>query len=82
MYNADYLFQCPEGKTRKCNNCGSEDHIAKECDQPRNPETVKCNNCEKMGHFSRECPDPKDWSKVKCSNCEEMGHTYKVSYLR
>lgn len=52
--------------------------MAKECDQPRNPDMVLCRNCEKTGHFSRDCPEPKDWSKVKCSNCGEMGHTIKV----
>lgn len=56
------------------------DHVAKECDQPRNPDTVLCRNCEKLGHFSKDCTEPKDWSKVKCSNCSEMGHTYVVSF--
>jgi len=32
---------CPEPKKgRDCRNCGSTEHIAKECDQPRNPATV------------------------------------------
>lgn len=53
--------------------------MAKECDQPRNPDTVVCRNCEKMGHFSRDCTEPKDWSKHKCSNCGELGHGPKVS---
>jgi hypothetical protein len=69
--------QCPEktegggGGPRACRNCGSEDHIAKECDQPRNPATITCRNCEQMGHMSRECPEPRDYSKVQCSNCQE-----------
>jgi hypothetical protein len=54
--------------------------MVKECDQPRNPESVKCRNCEKTGHFSRDCPEPKDWSKVQCSNCSEFGHTIKVDF--
>lgn len=77
-----FFEQCPNVEARPprtCRNCGSEDHIAKECDQPRNPDMVTCRNCEKLGHFSRDCPEPKDWSKVKCSNCGEMGHTIKVS---
>lgn len=52
--------------------------MAKECDQPRNPDLVTCRNCEKQGHFSRDCPEPKDWSKVQCQNCQEFGHTAKV----
>lgn len=75
-------LQCPNVEARPprtCRNCGSEDHIAKECDQPRNPDMVKCRNCEKLGHFSRDCPEPKDWSKVQCQNCQEFGHTIKVS---
>lgn len=55
--------------------------MAKECDQPRNPDMVVCRNCEKMGHFSRDCPEPKNWEKHKCSNCGEMGHGPKVSAL-
>jgi hypothetical protein len=58
--------------------------MAKDCDQPKNPDKALCRNCEKTGHFSRDCPEPKDWSKVKCNNCNEMGHTIKVcliSYL-
>ena len=72
-------LQCPNVEARTCRNCGSKDHIAKECDQPRNPDMVKCRNCEKLGHFSRDCPEPKDWSKVQCQNCQEFGHTIKVS---
>lgn len=51
--------------------------MAKECDQPRNPDNVTCRNCENQGHFSRDCPEPKDWSKVQCQNCQEFGHTIK-----
>lgn len=80
--NIDFcILQCPNVEARTCRNCGSKDHIAKECDQPRNPDLVTCRNCEKLGHFSRDCPEPKDWSKVKCSNCGEMGHTIKVRTL-
>jgi len=45
--------------------------MAKECEKPRNMDTVTCRNCEKTGHFSKECPLPRDYSKVKCSNCNE-----------
>ncbi len=53
--------------------------MAKECDQPPNPDLVTCRNCEKQGHFARDCLEPKDWSKVQCQNCQEFGHTIKVS---
>ena len=45
--------------------------MAKECDKPRNPETVKCKNCDEMGHFSRDCTKPRDYSRIKCSNCDQ-----------
>jgi Zinc knuckle len=32
---------CPHLEKRMCHNCGSEDHTAKECDQPRNPATIQ-----------------------------------------
>lgn len=61
-----------------CRNCSSEDHMAKECDQPRNPGDVFCRNCSEQGHFSRDCLEPKDWSKVQCQRCQEFGHGIKV----
>jgi len=62
---------CPTGGSKGCRNCGEEGHMAKECEKPRNMDTVTCRNCEKTGHFSKECPLPRDYSKVKCSNCNE-----------
>lgn len=50
---------CPQGGGRACRNCGQEGHIAKDCDQPRNMDSVTCRNCEKTGHFSKECPEPR-----------------------
>jgi hypothetical protein len=68
-----FAKDCPNQpeRPRGCRNCGEEGHLAKDCERPRNPDTVTCRNCEQMGHFSRDCPQPKDWSKVKCSNCGE-----------
>lgn len=37
------------------NKCRSEDHIARDCDQPRNLSTVTCRNCEKSKCDS--CPE-------------------------
>jgi hypothetical protein len=73
--------QCPNVAARTCRNCDSTEHMAKDCDQPKNPDKALCRNCEKMGHFSRDCPEPRDYSKVKCNNCQEMGHTVKVSLI-
>lgn len=53
--------------------------MAKDCDQPRNPEKTQCRNCDELGHFSKDCPKPRDYSRVKCSNCGQMGHTIRVS---
>ncbi|OJD23040.1 hypothetical protein ACJ73_05609 [Blastomyces percursus] len=57
--------------------CREEGHISKECDKPRNPDTITCRNCEEVGHSSRDCTKKKDWSKVQCNNCKEMGHTIR-----
>ncbi|KAL5332417.1 hypothetical protein BJX70DRAFT_134206 [Aspergillus crustosus] len=73
-----FAKDCPQaGAPRTCRNCGSEDHIAKECDKPRDLSTVTCRNCDEIGHFSRDCTKKKDWSRVQCSNCQEMGHTIR-----
>ncbi|KAL2386934.1 hypothetical protein RJZ90_000240 [Blastomyces dermatitidis] len=72
-----FAKDCPQGGSRACRNCGEEGHISKECDKPRNPDTVTCRNCEEVGHFSRDCTKKKDWSKVQCNNCKEMGHTIR-----
>ncbi|PGH09102.1 hypothetical protein GX51_00856 [Blastomyces parvus] len=72
-----FAKDCPQGDSRACRNCGLEDHTAKDCDKPRNPDTVTCRNCEEVGHFSRDCTKKKDWSKVQCNNCKEMGHTIR-----
>lgn len=50
---------CPNstgGGGGACHNCGSEDHMAKECDQPRK---MTCRNCNEEGHMSKDCDKPK-----------------------
>lgn len=49
----------------------SEEHMARDCDQPRDVSTVTCRNCDESGHFSQDCPKPRDYSRVKCNNCGE-----------
>ncbi|PKX92483.1 uncharacterized protein P174DRAFT_442321, partial [Aspergillus novofumigatus IBT 16806] len=73
-----FAKDCPQAPApRTCRNCGSEDHMARDCDKPRDVSTVTCRNCDEVGHFSRDCPQKKEWSKVKCNNCGEMGHIVK-----
>lgn len=64
---------CPQGGGgRACHNCGQEGHMSKECEQPRNMDTVTCRNCEKTGHMSRDCPEPKDcrFLMPRCDVCK------------
>lgn len=49
----------------------SEDHMARDCDRPRDVSTMTCRNCDEVGHFSTDCPKPRDYSRVKCNNCGE-----------
>ncbi|KAJ6135334.1 zinc knuckle transcription factor [Penicillium capsulatum] len=73
-----FAKDCPnESVIRTCRNCGSEDHMARDCDQPRDESTMTCRNCDQVGHVSRDCPEPKNWSRVKCNRCGEMGHTIR-----
>ena len=55
----------------------SENHIARDCDQPRDMSTVTCRNCDEVDYFSRDCTKNKNLSKVQCNNCREMGHTVR-----
>ena len=48
---------------KTCRNCGSCDHLVKDCSSTR------CFNCEKPGHRSEKCPeDP------KCTCCKSEDH--------
>ena len=48
---------------KTCRNCGSEDHIAKECSSTR------CFNCKEPGHTKFQCPEP-----TLCSVCMQGDH--------
>ena len=48
---------------KTCRNCGSPDHLVKEC------QSVRCFNCECPGHRAELCTQPK-----RCTICREDGH--------
>ena len=48
---------------KTCRNCGSPDHLVKDCDSTR------CFNCEKPGHRVEQCDEPR-----KCTICLSEDH--------
>ena len=46
-----------KGRTMKCNNCGSSEHLQAACPKPRVPwEERPCRQCGDKGHLSSSCP--------------------------
>ena len=43
-----------KGKGKGCFNCGSTEHIARDCPKP-----VTCHNCGEEGHYAANCPKGK-----------------------
>ncbi|KAJ3090555.1 hypothetical protein HK102_003387, partial [Quaeritorhiza haematococci] len=64
------------GGARGCFNCGSTDHMSRECTEPRKPrEGQACFNCGSTEHVSRECPEPrKPREGQSCFNCGSTDH--------
>jgi hypothetical protein len=70
---------------RKCFQCGSTEHIKRDCPVAKDPkrkretESRKCHHCNKEGHIKSECPvlrgQLKGGGAVKCTNCFKLGHT-------
>ena len=48
---SEFLKIWDPSQPKMCRNCGSEDHLAKDCDSTR------CFNCERPGHHSRDCEE-------------------------
>ena len=48
---------------KTCRNCGSEDHLVKDCS------SVRCFNCERPGHRAENCEEP-----AKCTVCKADDH--------
>ncbi|KAJ3042132.1 hypothetical protein HK097_002111 [Rhizophlyctis rosea] len=61
---------------RACRNCGSEDHLAKECPEPRKPrEGETCGNCGAPDHIRKDCPQPrKPKEGESCFQCGSTDH--------
>ncbi|KAJ5779660.1 transcriptional regulator family: Zinc finger CCHC-type [Penicillium paradoxum] len=57
-----------------CRNCGSEDHIAAECPEPRSAAGVECRRCNETGHFAKDCPNAPNRPPRACRNCGSEDH--------
>lgn len=49
----------PEYKKGCCRRCGSNRHIAENCDESGSKAAPKCKNCDQLGHFSWHFVCPK-----------------------
>ena len=50
---------------KTCRNCGSKDHMAKDCN------LVRCHNCEQPGHHKDDCSEP-----LLCAVCKDHAHPF------
>lgn len=78
-----------EDEKSRCNRCGSTEHRASSCEQPKRPkckqcggwdhikadcEEVVCKRCGEKGHMVPKCPQP---DPRPCARCSEIGHFAK-----
>ena len=59
----EYVRVWYPNQPKTCRNCGSEDHLVKECT------SVRCFNCEKSGHRLEDCEE-----LPKCTVCKSEEH--------
>ncbi|XP_031675612.1 zinc finger CCHC domain-containing protein 3-like, partial [Oncorhynchus kisutch] len=57
--------------TRKCRFCGSGEHEAKDCDEPKACHG-RCRFCGSEEHEARDCAEPK-----KCHGCGSVAHLWR-----
>ena len=46
-----------EVKNKKCHNCKSNDHITRECMEPKKRVESNCRNCGSSEHRGNKCPN-------------------------
>ena len=52
-------------RPKTCRNCGSKDHMVKDCN------SVRCHNCEQPGHHKDDCGEP-----LLCAVCKDHAHPF------
>lgn len=59
----EYVLVWYPNQPKTCRNCGSQDHLLKDCS------SVRCFNCEKSGHRLENCEEP-----PTCTACKSEDH--------
>ena len=59
----EYVRVWYPNQPKTCRNCGSPDHLVKDCN------SVRCFNCEQPGHRLENCEEPS-----KCTVCKSVDH--------